>query len=234
MKSFKKFLSNKLFIAIACIVVAGIIAFIIVPSDKKADAEMVNVVKVNKTITENTKITDSMIKVESMSKGMVPDNVISDKRDVVGKYAKVNLYTVDFITPEKLSDIDTESSLYALKSGERAVSVTPKTLARSVSGNLLIGDVVQLYGYDTETNEISEDSGKWYFEVLAIDNSKSENVSGLNSDESSDIVPSAITVKAISEEQVESIVRMENSTDIQIVFAGRGEVADTLLGRTAD
>lgn len=234
MKSIKNILSNRLLVGIACIVVAAVIAFIIIPSNQKAEDELVNIVKVNKTISENTKITDSMVKVESMSKGSVPDNAISDKRDIVGKYAKVNLYTVDFITPEKLSDIDTTSSLYALKSGERAVSVTPKTLSRSVSGNLLIGDAVQLYGYNTETKEFNEDSGKWYFEVLAVDNSKSENVSGLNSDESSDIVPSAITIKAISEEQVKSIVDMENSTDIQVVFAGRGEVADTLLGRTAD
>ncbi len=54
---------------------------------------------------------------------------------------------------------------------------------------------------------------------------KSENVSGANLNELSDIVPASITVKATSEEQVKSIVNMENNNDVQVVFAGRGEEA---------
>lgn len=115
-----------------------------------------------------------------------------------------------------------------------AISVTPKTLAKSVSGNLLIGDVVQIYAYDTQAKTLNEDSGRWYFEVLAIDNSKSENVSGVDLENASDIVPAAITVKAISPEQVKSIVEMEMNNDIQVVFAGRGETAATLLGKAVN
>lgn len=49
--------------------------------------------------------------------------------------------------------------------------------------------------------------------------------------ELSDIVPASITVKATSEEQVKSIVNMENNNDVQVVFAGRGEEAKKLLNR---
>ena len=66
---------------------------------------------------------------------------------------------------------------------------------------------------------------------MAIDNAKSENVSGANLNELSDIVPASITVKATSEEQVKSIVNMENNNDVQVVFAGRGEEAKELLNR---
>ena len=141
------------------------------------------------------------------------------------------IYPSDFITQEKLSVIDTSSNLYSLKDGETAVSVTMKTLSKSVSGKILIDDAVQLYGYDTQEKEINPDSGQWYFEVLAIDNAKSENVSGANLNELSDIVPASITVKATSEEQVKSIVNMENNNDVQVVFAGRGEEAKKLLNR---
>ena len=67
--------------------------------------------------------------------------------------------------------------------------------------------------------------------LKAIDNAKSENVSGANLNELSDIVPASITVKATSEEQVKSIVNMENNNDVQVVFAGRGEEAKKLLNR---
>lgn len=231
MKGFTNIFRNKIVVAVICFVAAVIIAFILVPS-KSHDGEMINVIKANKTISENTKITEEMLKEVTISADSVPNEALKMKNGIVGKYTKTTIYPSDFITDEKLSSIDTESNLYALEEGETAISVTMKTLSKSVSGKLLIGDAVQLYGYDTQEKILNKDSGKWYFEVLAIDNTKSENVSGASLDKASDIVPAAITVKATSTEQVESIVNMENNNDIQVVFAGRGEEAARLLGKT--
>ena len=215
MKSITNIFKNKIVVAVICFVIAMIIAFIIVPS-KNHDGERVNVIKVTKTISANTKITDDMLKEVNVEYDSVPSEAIRSKSDIVDKYAKSTIYPSDFIT---------------LKDGETAVSVTMKTLSKSVSGKILIGDAVQLYGYDTQEKEINPDSGQWYFEVLAIDNAKSENVSGANLNELSDIVPASITVKATSEEQVKSIVNMENNNDVRVVFAGRGEEAKKLLNR---
>lgn len=223
-----KILKNKIVVAAICFVVAGLIAFIIVPSQKKPDGA-VEVIKVSENILANTKITEDMLKEVAVSSDSVPDTALKDKKDIVGKYAKVNLYTEDFIVDEKLSSINMENKLYDLEEGEKAISITPKTLSKSVSGNLLIGDVVQIYGYDTQNKQMNPNSGKWYFEVVAIDNSKSENVSGANLESTSDIVPAAITIKVNSDEQIQSIVEMEMNNDIQVVFAGRGETAKKLL-----
>lgn len=223
-----KILKNKIVVAAICFVVAGLIAFIIVPSQKKPDGA-VEVIKVSENILANTKITEDMLKEVAVSSDSVPDTALKDKKDIVGKYAKVNLYTEDFIIDEKLSSINMENKLYDLEEGEKAISITPKTLSKSVSGNLLIGDVVQIYGYDTQNKQMNPNSGKWYFEVVAIDNSKSENVSGADLESTSDIVPAAITIKVNSDEQIQSIVEMEMNNDIQVVFAGRGETAKKLL-----
>ncbi len=223
-----KILKNKIVVAAICFVVAGLIAFIIVPSQKKPDGA-VEVIKVSENILANTKITEDMLKEVAVSSDSVPDTALKDKKDIVGKYAKVNLYTEDFIIDEKLRSINMENKLYDLEEGEKAISITPKTLSKSVSGNLLIGDVVQIYGYDTQNKQMNPNSGKWYFEVVAIDNSKSENVSGADLESTSDIVPAAITIKVNSDEQIQSIVEMEMNNDIQVVFAGRGETAKKLL-----
>lgn len=223
-----KILKNKIVVAAICFVVAGLIAFIIVPSQKKPDGA-VEVIKVSENISANTKITEDMLKEVAVSSDSVPDTALKDKKYIVGKYAKVNLYTEDFIVDEKLSSINMENKLYDLEEGEKAISITPKTLSKSVSGNLLIGDVVQIYGYDTQNKQMNPNSGKWYFEVVAIDNSKSENVSGADLESTSDIVPAAITIKVNSDEQIQSIVEMEMNNDIQVVFAGRGETAKKLL-----
>lgn len=230
MKIIRDLLKNKTAIAIVCFVLAGFIGFIIVPVNDNV-GEKVNVIKVSKMISENTKISEDMIKSVSCNKDDVPSEALTDKKDIVGKYANVNLYPTDYITNEKLSVIEVGSNLFNLNEGEMAISITPKTLSSSVSSNLLVGDAVQLYGYNTEEKAINEDSGKWHFEVLAIDNSKAENVSGVSLDEVSDIVPAAITIRVTNEEQVKSVVNMEMNNDIQVIFSGRGETADELLGR---
>ena len=61
MKSITNIFKNKIVVAVICFVIAMIIAFIIVPS-KNHDGERVNVIKVTKTISANTKITDDMLK----------------------------------------------------------------------------------------------------------------------------------------------------------------------------
>lgn len=50
-------------------------------------------------------------------------------------------------------------------------------------------------------------------------------MSGANLNNFQTLFPASITVKATSEEQVKSIVNMENNNDVQVVFAGRGEEA---------
>lgn len=230
MKNITNMLKNKIVVAVMCFVLATVIAFIIVPTQDHS-GEQVTVVKVNKTILENTKITEDMLKEVSVDYDSVPEDAIKSKSEIIDKYTKTTIYTSDFITKEKLSVIDTQSNLYSLKEGETAVSVTMKTLSKSVSGKLLAGDVVQVYGYDTQAKELNQNSGNWYFEVLAIDNAKSENVSGANLNDLSDIVPATVTLKATSEEQVQSIIEMENNNDIQIVFCGRGETAKKLLNQ---
>lgn len=54
MKSITNIFKNKIVVAVICFVIAMIIAFIIVPS-KNHDGERVNVIKVTKTISANTK-----------------------------------------------------------------------------------------------------------------------------------------------------------------------------------
>ena len=71
--------------------------------------------KVTKTISANTKITDDMLKEVNVEYDSVPSEAIRSKSDIVDKYAKSTIYPSDFITQEKLSVIDTSSNLYSLK-----------------------------------------------------------------------------------------------------------------------
>ena len=99
MKSITNIFKNKIVVAVICFVLAMIIAFIIVPS-KNHDGERVNVIKVTKTISANTKITDDMLKEVNVEYDSVPSEAIRSKSDIVDKYAKSTIYPSDFITQE--------------------------------------------------------------------------------------------------------------------------------------
>ena len=107
MKSITNIFKNKIVVAVICFVIAMIIAFIIVPS-KNHDGERVNVIKVTKTISANTKITDDMLKEVNVEYDSVPSEAIRSKSDIVDKYAKSTIYPSDFITQEKAINVTKE------------------------------------------------------------------------------------------------------------------------------
>lgn len=88
MKSITNIFKNKIVVAVICFVIAMIIAFIIVPS-KNHDGERVNVIKVTKTISANTKITDDMLKEVNVEYDSVPS--CYDSR-FCGRYACANTF----------------------------------------------------------------------------------------------------------------------------------------------
>lgn len=78
MKNITNMLKNKIVVAVMCFVLATVIAFIIVPTQNHS-GEKVGVVKVNRTILENTKITEDMLKEVSVDYDSVPDGSMSIK-----------------------------------------------------------------------------------------------------------------------------------------------------------
>lgn len=222
------FLKSKVVLAVTSFVLSFLVIFIIIP--KNNEQEIVKVVKTSKIISANTLLTDDMLTTVSVDKLSVPAGSITDKNEIVGKYSITNIYPEDYITVNKVSDVDTTGGLHVLKDGETAVSLTLDSLAHSVSGKIIEGDAVWIYAYDNETKQLNPNSGKWCFEVLEINNSKGQTIEEAKNDGSSDaLIPQTVVLRAKTMEQTESLTFMENRCSVQIVFAGRGEKAQQLL-----
>ena len=56
-----KYIKNRYVIFALCLILAGMIAFVIVPKSNKSMAELVDVVKVTRQIEKNTQITEDML-----------------------------------------------------------------------------------------------------------------------------------------------------------------------------
>lgn len=230
-----KYIKNRYVIFVLCLILAGVIAFVIVPKSNKNMAESVDVVKVTKQIEKNTQITEDMLEIKQMPKQAVTQNTITDKKQIVGKVSNVQLLPEDNLVMQKFTDVGTETdkALYEMDNSEQlAISVTLANLASSVSGKIQPGDVVSVYGFINETKQLADYTDLQYIEVIGVSNSSAEELSTRNSDSETDssdkVVPATVTL-SVNRNQAQELVVLENTSSIHIVFVGRGEISRKLL-----
>ena len=230
-----KYIKNRYVIFALCLILAGVIAFVIVPKSNKNMAESVDVVKVTKQIEKNTQITEDMLEIKQMPKQAVTKNTITDKKQIVGKVSNVQLLPEDNLVMQKFTEVGTETdkALYEMDNSEQlAISVTLANLASSVSGKIQPGDVVSVYGFINETKQLADYTDLQYIEVIGVSNSSAEELSTRNSDSETDssdkVVPATVTL-SVNRNQAQELVVLENTSSIHIVFVGRGEISRKLL-----
>lgn len=230
-----KYIKNRYVIFVLCLILAGVIAFVIVPKSNRNMAESVDVVKVTKQIEKNTQITEDMLEIKQMPKQAVTQNTITDKKQIVGKVSNVQLLPEDNLVMQKFTEVGTETdkALYEMDNSEQlAISVTLANLASSVSGKIQPGDVVSVYGFINETKQLADYTDLQYIEVISVSNSSAEELSTRNSDSETDssdkVVPATVTL-SVNRNQAQELVVLENTSSIHIVFVGRGEISRKLL-----
>lgn len=230
-----KYIKNRYVIFALCLILAGVIAFVIVPKSNKNMAESVDVVKVTKQIEKNTQITEDMLEIKQMPKQAVTQSTVTDKKQIVGKVSNVQLLPEDNLVMQKFTEVGTETdkALYEMDNSEQlAISVTLANLASSVSGKIQPGDVVSVYGFINETKQLADYTDLQYIEVIGVSNSSAEELSTRNSDSETDssdkVVPATVTL-SVNRNQAQELVVLENTSSIHIVFVGRGEISRKLL-----
>ena len=99
-----KIFQNKIFIGIACIVTAAVMAFILLPSVNRNKNGTVKILKLKENISAGTLIEETMLEEKEVGKLGLPESVVSDKKAVVGKFATCSISSDDLILASKLSD----------------------------------------------------------------------------------------------------------------------------------
>jgi len=226
----KNILRNRTIIGITCIVVALAICFGLTPMYNSAITAKTEMVRVSQDILKGEVITKDMLQVVEIGEYNLPDNIIRDKENIIGKYANSDIYKGDYLIADKLSDgpLVNYAYLYDFDGTERAISVTIKTFAAGLSGKLEPGDIVTVmvsdYGERKETITPIE---LQYVQVLAVTAS-----SGLDTEEyvpSDDDnyvddekeLPSTITLK-VNADQAKLLADLEIKGKIHAVFVYRG------------
>lgn len=222
---------NKRFLyGIICIVLAAAIAFIGIPLlASKANAKT-TVIRMKESVSKGSVITASQIEeVEIGSYNLYPGLAVKAE-EVSGKYATVDLTAGDYLQKSKLSDspITPDVVLNHLPAGKLAVSFTVKSLAGGVSDKLQPNDIIRIYHYGEEAEVIPE---LQYVKVLAVTDSKGQNIDKLHPTGEDDETQLSATVLVLATPaQAKLLIGLENDGVIHVAFITRdAKIAEQLL-----
>ena len=218
-----KIFRNRTVIGVLCILLALIICFGVTPLFSRSASEKTEIVRVMKDIKEGDEITAEMVQTVEVGAYNLPQNLMTDKKEVVGKYATADLAAGDYILSSKLSAVPAAENayLYNLDGKKQAISVTIKSFATGLSGKLESGDIVTVIVADYQgKGETAIPPELQYVEVISVTASSGYDANtGEVVDEKE--LPSTVTL-LVTTEQAKVLAELEQDSELHLALVYRG------------
>ena len=217
----KKLLENKLVVGGVCIVIAAILAFLVLPGMYKQKEKTIYICRLQADITAGTKIEAQMLKQVEVGSYGLPESVVKNPDELVGKYAKVSMTTDDYLYASKFADfVSDERFDKAVSEGKRLIAVSVPRYAASVANQLKAGDKVTVAYYADDT-VIIDDTLKG-IEIYSVENEDAQNLENVQgSEDKEDTIAANVTLIA-TEEQAAKLINAEYSGKLHIILESRG------------
>lgn len=234
----KQILKNRIFISVMCLLIAGIIAFIAIPSMYKQKVATIQILVPNTEIKKGTQIAGTMLSTVEVGAYGLPSDLITDKALIVGKYTAVDISKNDYLMAQKFKDFLFDDTLdNIIKDGKMLVTVTLPTVASGLSSHLEKGDTVTVSNFIPEKERITPDGMLvepskvvMYSElkevvIYDIENAQTESTADVrqNSDKNGtgyDPIPKTVTL-IVDEVQAEKLIEAEYNGKIHLIFVER-------------
>ena len=218
-----KIFRNRTVIGVLCILLALIICFGVTPLFSRSASEKTEIVRVTMDIKEGDEITAEMVQTVEVGAYNLPQNLMTDKKEVVGKYATADLVAGDYILSSKLSAVPAAENayLYNLDGTKQAISVTIKSFATGLSGKLESGDIVTVIVADYQgKGETAIPPELQYVEVISVTASSGYDANtGEVVDEKE--LPSTVTL-LVTTEQAKVLAELEQDSKLHLALVYRG------------
>lgn len=218
-----KIFRNRTVVGVLCILLALIICFGVTPLFSRSASEKTEIVRVTKDIKEGDEITAEMVQTVAVGAYNLPQNLMTDKKEVVGKYATADLAAGDYILSSKLSAVPAAENayLYNLDGKKQAISVTIKSFATGLSGKLESGDIVTVIVADYQgKGETAIPPELQYVEVISVTASSGYDANtGEVVDEKE--LPSTVTL-LVTTEQAKVLAELEQDSELHLALVYRG------------
>ena len=218
-----KIFRNRTVIGVLCILLALIICFGVTPLFSRSASEKTEIVRVTMDIKEGDEITAEMVQTVEVGAYNLPQNLMTDKKEVVSKYATADLAAGDYILSSKLSAVPAAENayLYNLDGTKQAISVTIKSFAVGLSGKLESGDIVTVIVADYQgKGETAIPPELQYVEVISVTASSGYDANtGEVVDEKE--LPSTVTL-LVTTEQAKVLAELEQDSELHLALVYRG------------
>lgn len=215
-------LGNRTVIGILCMVAALAICFGIVPLINRSKDGRTTVVRVTKTVMRGSLITENDIETVSVGSFHLPEGVLRDPSEIVGKYTTCDLCAGDYLFPSKLtSDVDTASDILdLLDETHKAISVSIGTFAAGVSGKLETGDIISVIVYSAKDGYAFTPPELSYVKVITCTTS-----SGVDKADIKDHAQPVTVTLLVNQKQAELLAQYEKTASMHFSLEYRGDAA---------
>lgn len=218
-------MKNRTVIGVICMILAVVVTFAVAPLVNRLTSDTSECVRLSADVKQGSEITAKDLQTVKVRTDMLPSGTITNKKDIIGKYAASPLYAGDYLTKAKLTNnSNTASDVFASLDGTKvAVSVTIDTFAAGLSGKLENGDIISLIVMDKDTKKASIPPALKYMKVITTTTSGGiDKDSVVQKEDGSYELPSTITLLADTE-QAKLLAFYENDTTMTAALVYRGD-----------
>ena len=213
-----KIFKNRVVIMLLCSTLA-LGCILLYTSSIRSEAQKITVVRMKSHIAKGEVISDSVLETVTVGGYRLDKTVMTNKEDVVGKYAATDLVRGALVMQANLSDniLSSTDRLDQLDGHRVAYSITIKDFSNGLSDKLISGDIVSLYVSNDKTTKLPAELT--YVEVLATTTSK-----GTDRENREDQTDNLATVTLlVTPKQALALTDYEDRAEIHLALVYRGD-----------
>lgn len=232
-----RIIKNRIFLSVLCILLAGAVSFVLLPKFYEDKDATMMVLRAAEDMPPGTAIEDKHLTVAEVGKFGLPEGLINDKAQIVGKIAQTGISKGDYFFPQKLGEFVADVKLDRIAAEDkRLVSVSVPSIAAGLSSHLKTGDMVTVAVFasrkdegDTSQNAISQVilyPELKELEIYSVENARTQSTAQVreqqaeNPQGASDPIPKVITL-IVTEAQAVKLVEAEYTGKLHLIFLQR-------------
>ena len=229
--------------ATLCLIFAAVIAFVVMPAAFKDQSATYQIARIAVFVPKGEQIQEQHLSMAEVGAYNLPNKTLKTKEEIIGMYARTDLFPGDYVFPEKIDKYRNDAILDDITNqGKRLVTITPRSNAAGIAGHLQPGDIVSvalireiIRQTDTigslRSQEISYPEELQYLVIYDLENQHGISVaadvqagasfsSAGSGGASVDRIPKTITFIA-DEAQARMLIEAEHNGLIQLTFIER-------------
>ena len=230
-----KLFRNKLFIGAMCLLLAGALAFGLLPRLYDAQSGTMEIVKLRQDAECGTVITEDMLTVAEVGSYGLPDTVVTDKSEIVSLVAGDTIYAGEYLWRDRFISVeDYENAIsksgYDLSEGTYLLTIALPSESSGLAGILRSGDTVDVYGCTDESGSAVVSEALTAVSVYKVLNSKLVSLDDIDAELAAnpdadpadyDLAP-AYVVFTVNEQQAKVLIGLEKDESLHLTLRETG------------